>query len=215
MRADHRAVEPPLTRAGGEPRPRRIYAKTATRKRQIVEAATAVFASKGYNGGSLREIATQIDVALTSLVHHFPQKIDLLQAVLEHADNVGNGPFHDNCRTHGLRYGVLDLVERNFDHPELLRLLAVLATECSAPDHPGHMWFVERYERSRADFSAKFAFDQARGLVPASLDPADLAEGLISVWDGAQLQWLIDPSRNRMVAMMELYLNSIGATSVN
>ena len=192
---------------------RRSYAKTAMRKKQIVEAATAVFATRGYNGGSLREIAGQLDVGLTSLVHHFPEKTALLQAVLEHADDIGNGAFHDNCRRFGVRYGVLDLVERNFGHPELLRMLAILGAECSSPEHPGHPWFVERYARSREDYGAKVRFDQERGLIPAHHDPAVVAELIVSVWEGAQLQWLIDPSRASMLRVMEAFFDDLGARS--
>ncbi|MGV9381299.1 TetR/AcrR family transcriptional regulator [Nonomuraea sp. NPDC003707] len=41
----------------------------------------------GYRGGSLREIAKQLDLSLTSVVHHFPSKSALLVAVLENADS--------------------------------------------------------------------------------------------------------------------------------
>jgi len=202
------------TIASDKPVARRSYAKTALRKRQIVEAATSVFATRGYNGGSLREIAGQLEVGMTSLMHHFPDKIVLLQAVLEHADETGNGPFHENCRRYGVRFGVLDLVQRNFDHPELLRMLAILGAECSSPDHPGHPWFVERYARSRADYTAKVRYDQARGLIPEHHDPAVVAELIVSVWEGAQLQWLIDPSRKSMLHVMEAFFDDLGASAL-
>ena len=58
------------------------YAKSAQRRVEIVASATAVFAARGYRGGSLREIAKQLDLSLTSVVHHFPSKSAPLVAVL-------------------------------------------------------------------------------------------------------------------------------------
>ncbi|PWC08631.1 TetR/AcrR family transcriptional regulator [Mycetocola zhujimingii] len=190
---------------------RGAYAKTPARKAQIVEAAASVFSTRGYNGGSLREIASQLDVGLTSLVHHFPSKTDLLEAVLVYADEKYIGEFDMIAHDSGMRAAVLDLVERNFGHPELLRLLAVLGTECSSPGYPGNQWFVDRYSRLREEYRARFEHDQAVGRIPARRDPAVLATMLIGLWDGVQLQWLIDPGVD-MVATIGAFFDEIEAS---
>ena len=98
------------TRSGAKRGP---YAKTARRRAEIVEAATSVFAARGYHGGSLRDIARQIDLSFTSLVHHFPSKSDLLEAVLESADSTADW-FGERARQQGLKVAILELVEINF-----------------------------------------------------------------------------------------------------
>ena len=47
------------------------YAKSAQRSSDILDAAATVFATHGYHGGSLRDIARSLDLSLTSIVHHF------------------------------------------------------------------------------------------------------------------------------------------------
>lgn len=53
----------------------------ATRLR-ILDAARGLFAHKGYDGTSLREIATAADLTLGSLYHYFDQKAVLYREVL-------------------------------------------------------------------------------------------------------------------------------------
>ena len=105
------------------------YAKSAQRRADIVASATAVFAARGYRGGSLREIAKQLDLSLTSVVHHFPSKSALLVAVLENADSASIDSFEADSRGKGVAYAVLRYVRRNLERQEMLRLLALMAAE--------------------------------------------------------------------------------------
>ncbi|GAA1963724.1 TetR/AcrR family transcriptional regulator [Microbacterium deminutum] len=177
------------------PQPRRQYAKTAQRRADIIEAATTVFSSRGYHGGSLRDIARELDLSLTSLVHHFPTKSELLVAVLEHADSQATW-FPEYAEDHGLQAATLKLWGQNYDHPELLRLLAIVAAEASAPEHPAHTWFVHRYQRTVEGFAEAIRNDQSRGRISSSTDPTSAARLVAATWDGLQLQWLLDPSRD-------------------
>ena len=62
------------------------YAKTAERRQQILDAARQVFASRGYQAGSMREVARVANMGLSTLMHHFNSKEDLLLALLERRD---------------------------------------------------------------------------------------------------------------------------------
>jgi len=174
------------------------YAKSAQRSSDILDAATTVFSNHGYNGGSLRDISRELNLSLTSIVHHFGSKYELLEAVLERADATTNGSesfdFDQACAQQGVAQATLHRIRDNLERPELLRLFAILAAESSAPMHPAHEWFIERYRRKADSLALAFAFDQESGRVDRSRDPNDLARLLIGAWDGTQLQWLIDPS---------------------
>ena len=50
-------------------RKRGPYAKSAQRRRQIIEAAFDVFAARGYQGGSLQEVADRVGLGHTSILH--------------------------------------------------------------------------------------------------------------------------------------------------
>ncbi|WP_431032207.1 TetR/AcrR family transcriptional regulator [Streptomyces sp. P6-2-1] len=49
---------------------------------EIVDAATALFATRGYPGTSVREIADRVGYSKTGLLHRYPSKEALLVAVL-------------------------------------------------------------------------------------------------------------------------------------
>jgi len=183
------------------------YAKSAQRSSDILDAATTVFAAHGYTGGSMRDIARQLDLSLTSIVHHFGTKYDLLEAVLERADKTTNGnqdfDFEAACTEVGVAAATLSRVRSSMERPELLRLFAILAAESSNPTHPAHDWFVERYRRKTEAMTDAFAYDQSVGRVEPGRNPRLLARLLLATWDGIQLQWLIDPTNDMNTAMRQ------------
>lgn len=185
------------------------YAKSAQRSSDILDAAATVFATHGYHGGSLRDIARELDVSPTSIVHHFGTKYDLLEAVLERADHTTSGnevfDFEAVCTERGVAAATIERVHSSLERPELLRLFAILAAESSTPTHPAHDWFVARYRRKAESLAAAFAYDQGLGRVDSSRDPHTLARLLIGTWDGIQLQWLIDPSADMVTAMRAFF----------
>jgi AcrR family transcriptional regulator len=67
-------------------RPTQAGERTAER---ILDAAEALFAERGYNGASLRDVATRVGVRPPSLYNHFASKDALYAAVLER----GLGPL--------------------------------------------------------------------------------------------------------------------------
>jgi AcrR family transcriptional regulator len=190
------------------------YAKTARRQAEIVASATSVFSERGYRGGSLREIAKQLDASLTSVVHHFPSKSALLVAVLESADSAHADSFQADSRNQGVAYAVLQYVRRNVDRPEMLRLLALMAAESSASDHPAHEWFRQRYELTIGTLAIAVRRDQQEGRISNARDPEGIAESLVALWDGLQLQWLIDPHRDIVTAMTAALKDLLGPNAL-
>lgn len=170
------------------------YAKSAQRRADIVAAATEVFATRGYHGGSLRDIARQLDMSLTSVVHHFPSKTALLLAVLDSAEHTVDDWLPDVLRQQGVRAAVLQVVEWNLDRVELIRLLTIVSGEASAPDHPAHEWFAHRYSTLVDRMAAAIRIDIDAGRASAIAGPRGAARAIIAAWDGLQLQWLLDES---------------------
>lgn len=190
-------------------RARGPYAKSAQRSIDILDAATTIFATHGYRGGSLRDIARELDLSLTSVVHHFGTKYELLEAVLERADKTGDSneafDFNAACAEQGVANATLQRASSGLERPGILRLFAILSAESSAPEHPAHDWFVARYRRKTEELAAAFAFDQANGRIDPARDPYLLSRLLIAAWDGIQLQWLIDPTVDMNIAMRAFF----------
>ena len=57
--------------------------KTLEMREQILDAATRLFARRGFDGTSLQEIANAVGIRKASLFHHFPSKENLRLKVLD------------------------------------------------------------------------------------------------------------------------------------
>lgn len=122
------------------------------------------------------------------------------------SDFASGDSFETDSREEGVAYAVLRYVRRNLQRPEMLRLLALVAAESSAPDHPAHQWFRDRYERVVAGVASAIRRDHDKGRISNSRDHHEISQSLVALWDGLQLQWLIDPRRDlaaRMTAALE------------
>jgi AcrR family transcriptional regulator len=63
------------------PRPKTKPARGDNRRNKVLEAAARLFASKGYEGTSIRDIAAEVGILSGSLYYHFPSKEAMLIAV--------------------------------------------------------------------------------------------------------------------------------------
>ncbi len=177
----------------------------AERRAQIIDAATAIIAERGYWGLSMQDVADSCGLTVNGVLHHVGSKDGLLVAVLEHRDQADVhaltailGVDHpdkdwtsaDLTRTAqvngiGLMRMCEALVARNADQPEIVRLYSVLGGEALAPDHPAYDYFSARQRKT---------LDGLVALAPSDVDGPTLAQHLLALMDGLQLQWLRDPS---------------------
>src|ERR1700723_4374381 len=73
----------PLARAKARTKKPKSLRKGPGRRRQIIAAASELFARNGFEGTSIRDIAAASGVLSGSLYYHFPSKEDLLLTVHE------------------------------------------------------------------------------------------------------------------------------------
>jgi len=98
--------------------PVRLTAKGARTRRRILDTAERLFAEKGYNGTTLRDVAAASGLRIPSLYNHFPSKDSLYAAVLEQ----GIAPLLDAMSEY-LQAGDAQIPRREFTH-QMFRLLA-------------------------------------------------------------------------------------------
>ena len=156
------AAERDASRAAASGRRRGPYAKSAERRRAIVDAAVEVFAVRGYRAGSFREVAERVGMSQTSLLHYFPSKEALLVAVLERRDEIelepGDLPVPaatgDAASDRAARFaGSLEARARaNVGIHGVIELYAVLSGEAVTEGHPGREYFVERFSALRSEY---------------------------------------------------------------
>jgi AcrR family transcriptional regulator len=161
------------------------YATGRATKADIVDAAFHVFAESGYSGTSLREIARRAGINHATLLHHFPKKALLLQAVLEHRDELQH---FEPSTLDGMLAMLLGIAVRNEETPGLTRLFTMLAAESADPDHPARAYFRERLARLRYKIAHHIELAQITGQVPGGVDPQAAAIDIVALWEGLQLQ---------------------------
>ena len=183
------------------------YAKGRERRDAILVAANEVFATRGFRGASLATIAKRVGMSEPGLLHHFASKEELLLELLKLRDQ------HDDERIAEARAAhahvldvVLELCRQNEERPGIVRLFTILAAESVDDDHPAHDWFLARYGDRRRPLADALANAQRDGTVDAGLDPQAVASQILAMFDGLQLQWLLDPAAVDMTAVFEDFL---------
>jgi AcrR family transcriptional regulator len=184
------------------------YAKGRERRAEIIRVAREVFAARGYRGASLAVIAERAGLSEPGLLHHFPSKAHVLTAVLEARDDVEIERTRHQVEDEHLSRAesLVELCRRNAAQPDVVRLFTVLAAESVDADHPAHEWFVERYRRIHHVLVENLQRDQRDGRLAAEADVEQLAVEIVAMYDGLQLQWLLDGGEVDMVAAFERFI---------
>jgi AcrR family transcriptional regulator len=183
------------------------YAKGRERREQIIDAAWEAFGANGYRSTTIAQIAERAGLSDAGVLHHFASKEELLLTVLERRDQQGSRRVAEAMDETGSFAGALiALCRQNAASPGITALFTVMAGESIDAGHPAHGHFHARYRRLRAVSAEELRAAQARGEIDPAIDPDTVAAQLLAVWDGLQLQWLLDPSQVDMVAVLRDFL---------
>jgi AcrR family transcriptional regulator len=186
------------------------YAKGRARREDILRAANEAFAERGYRGASLAEIADTVGLSQPGLLHHFPSKEELLWEVLRLRQERDLERV-DRMTAEKASYAetLLALARENAASPGLVRLFTVLAAEAVDSDHPAHDHFRERYHQLRESVAEHLGVEQREGRVASDLDAELLATQVLALFDGLQLQWLLEAESVDMVGALEDFLGRV------
>ena len=132
------------------------------RKQQILQVATQLFASRGFEGTTTREIARRAKVNEAIIFRHFPTKEDLYWAVIEAkcAAKIGLQGLMDILEAGtDLRTTFSNLAEtmlrRREKDPSLMRLLLFSGLENHRLSHRFFQTYVSDYYDKLGDFIQK------------------------------------------------------------
>ncbi|WP_062464114.1 TetR/AcrR family transcriptional regulator [Demequina soli] len=176
----------------------RQAAASAERREAILDAAVEAFAERGFNGTSIRDVAGRAGLSHTGVLHHFPDKTALLEAVLDRSVGRAGAEFElDESDGERFLRGFLALtardVARGVDAPET-RMFRMITAEALAPSHPAHGYMRRWYAEVRGHAVTALEDLAARGLLLVDVEEIPLAAAQIAgVRDGLDPQWLLDP----------------------
>jgi len=156
----------------------------------------------------MADIARAAKLTVPGLLHHFPSKISLLTAVLAEGDRVDRERFDPSRRGAAVDWLVSfqSLVEYNQTVPGLVQLFTVLVAESIDEKHPGHEFYMRRYQNIRQQSTAVLRKAQARGEIRKDIPAEELVIMLFAMMDGLQVQWLYEPYRIKMAHLFEQFL---------
>ena len=185
---------------------------TEERRDQILDRAVEAFTAKGFNATSIREIAVRTGMSHTGVLHHFPDKAALLEAVLDRRVARAERDVRLDT-TDGLEFlrGLVALTARDVAAPGDLAMYCVVAAEALAPEHPAHGYFARWYRMVRASARAALEDLQSSGRYrPADLPLDAAAVQIAGLRDGLNQQWLLAPEEIDLVeavrAQLQLYV---------
>jgi len=196
------------TRAAKAKRP---YARTQRRREEIVKAASQIFATRGYRGSSLVEIADAVGMTHAGVLHHFGSKDQLLIEVLADRDQSDVDQLEGRRAPAGkafLRH-LIKTAQLNATRPGIVQAYTALSGECVTEDHPARSWFEARYDGLRTMLHAALVESLGEAAMPPAAEVDAAAAAIIAAMDGLQLQWLLNPDAIDMPAAVKLVIDSV------
>lgn len=207
----------PLASEG--PRERATRPRGDLRRRRILEVAVDLFAARGFNDVGIAEIASAVGITPAGLLHHFPTKAALLLAVLQERELRVEQTLSRYLEEKDDFIGAfLQILEDNEKSPGLVQLFAVLSAESLSSTHPGHSWFISRYEETIAAAAEHLGAIVDESALPPGVTTETIARWMHGIADGLRIQWLLSPgslNRHETVAqfasLLKPYLKSPGS----
>jgi AcrR family transcriptional regulator len=177
------------------------YGKGVAKREEILNAALALLSREGYDRTTVAELAHQVGLSQTGLLHYFGSKDELFTAVLRHQDEIRSrevqqlrasrrGPEMEGPTAAEL---IVETVRHSATVPGLVQLMACFSAAASDPAHPAHDFFRDRYETSLAGGTEAIRGMQHRGRLPGHLDPDRVSVMVNALVTGLQIHWMHDP----------------------
>src|SRR4051794_22289007 len=186
------------------PPERRRYPKGVARRKEILDRAIEVFATRGAQRTSLRAIAQEVGVTHAALTHYFGSLEELLVAVYRESELREDGGWPaspDVSPAELMRISA----ENNREIPGLVQLYSTLVAKALEDGHSAAQEFAtQRFARLRQDLADRVQGLQAGGRIRHDLDPPLVAALVIAASDGLQAQWLLDPTVDHEAALAML-----------
>ena len=189
----------------------RLTPKGARTRARIVEAAAALIHERGVAGTTLEDVKVAAEVSGSQLYHYFPDKNDLVQAVIDYqADTIVKRNRHALGSANGVeawRKMVITAARRTQAIGGCQ--LGSLGGQLAESDPEARALIAAGFDQWAAAISDGLRSLHAEGKLPSDIDPDDLATTLLATLQGglllAQVQRDIRPFEtavNTLLALM-------------
>lgn len=180
-----------------------VQRRGVERREAILRAATEVFATHGYRGGSLALVGERVGITPAGVLRHFGSKEALLLAVISERGRRA-GPITEELA----HMAPLDAVRAMVRYAELTQSeagIAALFTVLQAEhlEVPGEVrqFFLDRNRAIRRGLVLTLERGQRDGSVRGDADPPAVADEIVAFMEGAAMVWLLD----RDLSLVDMY----------
>jgi AcrR family transcriptional regulator len=172
------------------------------KRNQIIEAASNVFAEKGFTGASIAHIAVQAGIGKGTTYEYFRSKEDLFFAVFEWHVQQSSQAATVNIAALGCsasdRLSIMNESLMNYfvDRMDIFSLVMEFwaASASSRIQERFKLAFKNTYKEFRGIVAALIQDGIDRGEFRADIDVAAIAAGIVGMWDALFLQGWFDES---------------------
>ena len=196
------------------PPKRRHIPKGDVRKLEIIQAAMVIFARDGFAGASLSNVAKVADISQVGLLHHFPNKLALLHAVLQHRDQYIGTRLQEAGEVASLE-GFLAflkfIMKFSTEDVAVCQALMIINTESLSVTHPANLWFGERFAIVHSHIQAHLNLLIEAHQIRSDTDVKQVSIEIASMMDGMQIQWLRSPDYVPIERAFAKYLDRLAA----
>jgi TetR/AcrR family transcriptional regulator, transcriptional repressor for nem operon len=166
---------------------------------RILEAGLKIMLHKGYAGAGVRDIVAEASAPQGSFTNHFRSKEDFAREVLDlyfdHTKRAIVEALEERTLKPRERLGrYLDIITGRFAAAEFGRgcLIGDFSLEAAPQSEMLRTRLAEIFAEWRSPFAACIAEGQAKGEIAATFAPEDLADFLLSSWEGAILRMKVE-----------------------
>jgi TetR/AcrR family transcriptional repressor of nem operon len=168
-------------------------------KDALKAAGLRVLFRRGYHGSGIRDVVAEAGVPQGSFTNHFRSKeafaLEVLDDYFDHTRKLVDEALGDRSRSPRERLRrYLDIVTDRFASDQFTRgcLIGDFSLETSQVSEPLRQRLREIYAEWLRPFAACIAEAQSAGEISDRFPPEDLADFLLSSWEGAILRMKVE-----------------------
>ncbi|MBR2688461.1 MAG: TetR/AcrR family transcriptional regulator [Aquamicrobium sp.] len=172
--------------------------KHEAKRQQILQAAVACFARKGFHRTSTAEICAEAGMSPGNLFYYFPNKQAIIAAIVEEERRQTADYFEGTIQSADLFAELLDFMDIVLElasDPTYLKLALEIAAEAMRDEEIGKL-VTKNDNELQVALNTLLRNAAARGQVDPTLDPADSARWIAALIDGVFSRVAIDPGFN-------------------
>ncbi|MDX8510818.1 TetR/AcrR family transcriptional regulator [Mesorhizobium captivum] len=168
-------------------------------RENLLEAGSQTIWNSGYSAAGVRDIVAAAGARPGSFTNHFASKEEFAGEVLERyfayvTGLVEKALAQDGTPPAGRLRRYLDVITSKLEAHDWARgcMIGNLSLETAVHSEPLRLRLVDIFERWRQPFAACIAEGQAAGEITNAFDAEDLADFLLSSWQGAMLRMKVE-----------------------